>query len=198
MRLHGKVTQEWCQASNPKISPAEKQQRFPNHCHQSAFPTIRYLQRPHRISPTSGMAAQESPIQLTLYLASLSQSPKHPTPPSPILGPAPWHRAKAASCTTRVWAVEKGAFQPKLMHWLQLAGSHTGPSLPLWAGQDSQDTTALGGTMPGIPNSLSPALAPTLTGSSPAPGRALCPQPSPPPLLGQVPAPVEEAKEEWN
>lgn len=99
-RLHGKVTQEWCQAANPQTSPAEEQQRFPNHRQQSALPTMRYIQRPHRISPTSGDGSPRAPRPAD-PLPGTSPSPKHPTHPSPALGPAPWHPAKAVSCTTR-------------------------------------------------------------------------------------------------
>lgn len=65
-------------------------------------------------------------------------------------------------------------------------------AVPSPAGQGGQDTASPSGTLAGIPSVASPAPAPTLTGSSPAPARALFPRPSQPPQPGQVPAPARK------
>ena len=138
-RLYGKVTQEWCQAANPKTSPAEEQQGFPNHCQQSALPTTRYLQRPHRISPTSGMAAQEPPIPLSLCLAHLH----------PLSTPHGLHLCWVLhrGVEPRLFLAQHGCRQWKKEHFspnCHISGSwqEATPGCPFPCGQESQDRVA--------------------------------------------------------
>lgn len=106
------------------------------------------------------------PIPLSLYLAHLH----------PLSTPHHLHLCQVLHCGIEPRLVlgqhgcgqwgkkkKKRAFQPKLPHQLQLAGSHTWLSLPLRVakpGQGSQDATAPPGTMPGTPSAPFPTSSP--------------------------------------